>query len=266
MTARPARARLTKSDWTRYGLPLASLAWLLPSLIEHLAAPDREVSMRLLRAIREVVTSHDPAPGPDVGLEISLAEGFKLASVARRDDQSTGDKPGWARRGACCATRGRGQVSRSCVRRWLWSRHVRRCHPKSWWRNVTPTRWYGRLPRLPGARCAMPATSRIPPPTLTTGHPQPPHATSGSTTSRPWRTADSSCPPMRTARRPADTAVISTASGAGTAGQIDPDRMVAMPTPDPVESLDHHLVAPHLQVRLVGIATLRSLRILHDRQ
>jgi hypothetical protein len=94
-----ARSRLTKPDWLRYGLPLASLAWLLPSLSEHLAGRDREVSMRLLQDIREVVTSaNTPAPGeqdvwPDVGLEISLAEGFKLASVTRRAGLSANDRP-----------------------------------------------------------------------------------------------------------------------------------------------------------------------------
>ncbi|MFC7480345.1 hypothetical protein ACFQX7_10285 [Luedemannella flava] len=75
-----AVARLTKTDWVRVGLPLASAGWILPSLADHLTGADQRACLALIERVREIFT----APyGPDPGLEISLAEGFKFASVAR---------------------------------------------------------------------------------------------------------------------------------------------------------------------------------------
>jgi hypothetical protein len=84
-----ARARLTKADWWRFGLPLASAAWVLPSLTDRVADGARDDALRLLQNMRRVVTVPGSPGGvkrsgtPDLGLEISLAEGYKLASVAR---------------------------------------------------------------------------------------------------------------------------------------------------------------------------------------
>jgi hypothetical protein len=94
-----AAARLTGPDWVRIGLPLASLSWVLPSLVERLADGDRDEALGLLRGIREAFTvpggagPGTPAPLPDPGLEISLAEGYKLASVAGFGEQPA--RPPW---------------------------------------------------------------------------------------------------------------------------------------------------------------------------
>jgi hypothetical protein len=83
-----ARARLTKADWHQFGLPLASAAWVLPSLTDQLADGAQDEALHLLQNVRRVVTFPGSPGGekrngtPDPGLEISLAEGYKLASVA----------------------------------------------------------------------------------------------------------------------------------------------------------------------------------------
>jgi hypothetical protein len=81
-----ARARLTGSDWTRYGLPVASLAWVLPSLVDQLDGAARTQPLRLLHELGTILTEpghQSPESQPDPGLEISLAEGYKFASVSR---------------------------------------------------------------------------------------------------------------------------------------------------------------------------------------
>lgn len=70
-------------DFIRDGAPLASLGWTLPLLVASLAEPQRGAAVALLDAVVAVVTSSADRTGgtlPDVGLEISLAEGIKLAS------------------------------------------------------------------------------------------------------------------------------------------------------------------------------------------
>jgi hypothetical protein len=96
-----ARGRLLGGDWQRVGLPLASLAWTLPSFVERLDAGAREESLALLRTLRETVApaagSASPvtgAPAPDPGLEISLAEGYKLAGAIEPSPDRTG-APAW---------------------------------------------------------------------------------------------------------------------------------------------------------------------------
>lgn len=79
-----ARARLTKSDWMSWGLPVASLAWVLPSLTDRLADADRADALRMLNELGRILTAgagpqHECLPDP--GLEISLAEGYKLAGA-----------------------------------------------------------------------------------------------------------------------------------------------------------------------------------------
>jgi hypothetical protein len=83
-----ALARLTKTDWVRVGLPLASAAWILPSLSEQLTGDERRSAIAMVEQVRRIFSSPsvsaDEMHGwPDVGLEISLAEGFKFASIAR---------------------------------------------------------------------------------------------------------------------------------------------------------------------------------------
>jgi hypothetical protein len=94
-----AQSRLTKTDWDRYGLPLASACWVLPALAEQLTGREREDAVRLLRDFRRAVTRPARAGQrggnrvPDVGLEISLAEGFKIASVGNFTRQAMSNQP-----------------------------------------------------------------------------------------------------------------------------------------------------------------------------
>ena len=74
-------------DWDRFALPVASLCWLLPSLVLELEDGRRDEALALLTDLREVAWKgwDDGAPpsedATDVGIEISLAEGFKIAAV-----------------------------------------------------------------------------------------------------------------------------------------------------------------------------------------
>jgi hypothetical protein len=75
-------SRLTPT-WSRIGIPLASLGWTLPTLVLHLDGKAGEDGRRLLADAVAVVTGSGDQAGrgpPDPGLEISLAEGFKMAS------------------------------------------------------------------------------------------------------------------------------------------------------------------------------------------
>jgi hypothetical protein len=71
-------------EWKRSENPLASLGWVLPGLLMTIKE-DRETAYQLLEELRAL---QNPTPGlprdirsPDIGLEISLAEGFKAAAV-----------------------------------------------------------------------------------------------------------------------------------------------------------------------------------------
>jgi hypothetical protein len=69
--------------WQEVGVPLASLSWTLPTLVTNLSGPVSEEGQRLLGRAMGAALGFDVADGalPDPGLEISLAEGFKMASV-----------------------------------------------------------------------------------------------------------------------------------------------------------------------------------------
>jgi hypothetical protein len=72
--------------WQSYGWSIASLAWTLPSVLQTVAAHDEHDVFAVLAALRELVEgiseeeAEDERP-PEIGLEISLAEGFKIAAV-----------------------------------------------------------------------------------------------------------------------------------------------------------------------------------------
>jgi hypothetical protein len=84
-------------EWKRSENPLASLGWVLPGLLMTIKE-DREAAYQLLEELRAV---QNPPPGllrdirsPDIGLEISLAEGFKAAAVevfSKRSKAAAGD-------------------------------------------------------------------------------------------------------------------------------------------------------------------------------
>ena len=71
--------------WRRYGAGVASLGWTLPSVLA--STGDAHEPLGLLNALVELVAPlPDSSAGrttdsPDIGLEISLAEGFKVAAV-----------------------------------------------------------------------------------------------------------------------------------------------------------------------------------------
>ena len=94
-----AQSRLTRTDWEHYGLPLASACWVLPALTEQLKSSERDDALRLLRDVRCAVTRSARAEQggsnrfPDIGLEISLAEGFKIASVDSFTRKATSNQP-----------------------------------------------------------------------------------------------------------------------------------------------------------------------------
>jgi len=87
-------SRARQSDhWRVYGYSIASLAWTLPSVSWAVAGKDEDAVYALLAALRRSV-ERDPKGKrederwPEIGLEISLAEGFKIAAVemsARRE-------------------------------------------------------------------------------------------------------------------------------------------------------------------------------------
>ncbi|HZY27855.1 MAG TPA: hypothetical protein VFE49_06320 [Jiangellaceae bacterium] len=111
-------SRLTPT-WGRVGIPLASLGWTLPTLVLHLDGKAGEDGRRLLADAVAVVTgSHDGAgPGPlDPGLEISLAEGFKMASsLDVPPGSSPGRTPPWREEATLLLARSRSWVSRQAL-------------------------------------------------------------------------------------------------------------------------------------------------------
>jgi hypothetical protein len=69
--------------WRQYENPLASLGWVLPGLLATMTE-DTDAAYRLLDELRAFQDPGSVPPGvgpPDIGLEISLAEGFKAAAV-----------------------------------------------------------------------------------------------------------------------------------------------------------------------------------------
>jgi hypothetical protein len=80
LDAGPAR------DWDEYGLSVASLCWITPSLLVELDGGERGAALALLRELHEVARKgwSDGAPrarATDIGIEISLAEGFKISAA-----------------------------------------------------------------------------------------------------------------------------------------------------------------------------------------
>jgi len=110
-------SRLTPT-WDRLGIPLASLGWTLPTLVLHLDGKAGEDGRRLLADAVAVVTgSRDMAgPGPlDPGLEISLAEGFKMASSLDVPGFSRGRIPPWREEATLLLAGSRSWVSRQAL-------------------------------------------------------------------------------------------------------------------------------------------------------
>jgi hypothetical protein len=73
-------------DWEHCGLPLASLCWVLPSLVIELDADARPNATEMLHDLRTIALKGREAPKAngaisDIGIEISLAEGFKIAAA-----------------------------------------------------------------------------------------------------------------------------------------------------------------------------------------
>jgi hypothetical protein len=76
------------SDWVRVARPFATLGWTLPSLVARLGRAEREAAVDLLVRMTAVAAPPEGAgPVPDVGLEISLAEGYKLAAFVAPQDR-----------------------------------------------------------------------------------------------------------------------------------------------------------------------------------
>ncbi|GAA1760284.1 hypothetical protein GCM10009681_34370 [Luedemannella helvata] len=86
-----ALARLTRTDWVRVALPLASASWILPSLADRLSGDEQRECVALIGRVRTLFTAGDHV---DPGLEISLAEGVKFAAVAR-GFAARGIEPAW---------------------------------------------------------------------------------------------------------------------------------------------------------------------------
>ena len=108
-------SRLTPR-WRQVGIPLASMSWTLPALVTNLSGPEGEEGLSLLGRTMRAVTGADVPGGvlPDPGLEISLSEGFKMASAAavlRPRAQS----PPWKAEAAELLANARSWVSRQVL-------------------------------------------------------------------------------------------------------------------------------------------------------
>jgi hypothetical protein len=78
--------RRARPDWEEFGLAVASLCWVLPSLVLELEAQERREAVVLLRRLRDIAFKGWDKPtassqATDIGIEISLAEGFKIAAA-----------------------------------------------------------------------------------------------------------------------------------------------------------------------------------------
>jgi hypothetical protein len=76
-----------KRHWRAYGSQIAHLLWLLPALSatcrrQGVPGPGRLLN-RLERAVCRPCEAYEGTDQPDVGLEISLAEGYKMAAIWR---------------------------------------------------------------------------------------------------------------------------------------------------------------------------------------
>ncbi len=79
--------------WRHFGYGVASLGWTLPGILWAVEPKDEDDVFALLAALRKLVERNSDGKGsgrssPEIGLEISLAEGFKAAAVeisARRE-------------------------------------------------------------------------------------------------------------------------------------------------------------------------------------
>lgn len=75
----------TAEHWRTYGFSLASLGWTLPGALRGISEQDEETGFAVLATLRELVGRRSQRAGwdvrpPEIGLEISLAEGFKIAA------------------------------------------------------------------------------------------------------------------------------------------------------------------------------------------
>jgi hypothetical protein len=79
-----APMRRVLPDWEECGLAVASLCWVLPSLVVELEGTQHREAVALVHRLREIaLKDRERPPGAeitDIGIEISLAEGFKIAA------------------------------------------------------------------------------------------------------------------------------------------------------------------------------------------
>lgn len=77
-----SRAR-QEEHWREHGYGVASLGWTLPGVLHTVAEEGRDEVFELLGALRQLVSPASVAADrrPEIGLEISLAEGFKVAAA-----------------------------------------------------------------------------------------------------------------------------------------------------------------------------------------
>jgi hypothetical protein len=80
--------------WRTVGVPLASLSWILPGVVASLSGRAQDDGRDLLRDTVAAVTGAGRADGylMEPGLEISLADGFKMAATVGHRD---GHTPPW---------------------------------------------------------------------------------------------------------------------------------------------------------------------------
>jgi hypothetical protein len=72
--------------WDEVALAIASLCWILPALALRLAEPEQADALELLSQLRAIVAkgwdmTEPSGPITDIGIEISLAEGFKISGA-----------------------------------------------------------------------------------------------------------------------------------------------------------------------------------------
>lgn len=87
--------------WKELGYVVASLGWTLPGLVLTVTSNHEDAAYDLLKDLRGVVqpsSAWGPLPSrpPEIGLEISLAEGFKAAAVQSRVDLRSCDVRWWS--------------------------------------------------------------------------------------------------------------------------------------------------------------------------
>jgi hypothetical protein len=75
-----------RAAWDEVALAIASLCWILPALALRLAEPEQTDALALLSQLRTIVakgwdTTQPSGTITDIGIEISLAEGFKISGA-----------------------------------------------------------------------------------------------------------------------------------------------------------------------------------------